>query len=140
MKLDTNLFEALQWEHKHDFRTQAEITRLEQQEEPTPATVMTLQESHEPTSDPKSPRFDEEPSLFSTRIDLTQYVQYKSRKPALRQPAVPATEGSARTLSEVSEVELMEARNQLHSAATAGEPVAKLPAGIHARLFRAIVG
>ena len=142
MTLDTNLLEALQWERKHGFRTQADITRLEQQEESTPATVMTLQESQEPTSHAKSgpPRFQEEPPPFSTGIDLTQYVQYKSQKPALRQLAVPATERGTKTLSEVSEVELIEARNQLYSAATAGEPVAQLPADIHARLYHAIVG
>jgi hypothetical protein len=92
-----------------------------------------------PTSYAKSgpPQFQEEPPPFSTGIDLTQYLQYKSQKPALRQPAVPATERGTKTLSEV---ELSEARNQLYSAATAGEPVAKLPADIHVRLFRAIVG
>ena len=142
MKLDSNLLEALQWERQHGFRTQAEITLLEQQEEPTPATVMTLQESQEPTSYAKSGplRFEEELPPFSTGIDLTQYVQYKSQKPACRQPAMPATERGTKTLSEVSEVELIEARNQLYNAATAAEPVAKLPVDIHARLYHAIVG
>jgi hypothetical protein len=139
MKLDTNLREALQWEKEHGFRTASEITLLEQQEEHAPAAVVILQESQEPTpyaNEDGAPRFVAPIPLLSTGIDLTQYVQYKSQKPALRQPVVPTTEGSTKTLSEV---ELIEARTQLYNA-VAGEPVAKLPADIHARLFHAIVG
>lgn len=116
MKLDTNLLAALQWEHQHGFRTQAEITLLEEQEEPTPATIVILQESQEPTSYPKSgpPRF--EPERLSSGIDLSRYVQYKTKSLATRPPAVPATEPGTKTLSEVSEVELIEARTQLYNA------------------------
>jgi len=143
MKLDPQVLECLEWECRNGIRTAASIKLLQEEERAPAATAMTLQESQQPTSYKKEngpPRFDEPIPLFSTGIDLTQYVQYKDKKqPAPRQPAVPATEGSTKTLSEVSEVELIEARNQLYNA-VAGEPVATLPADIHARLFHAIVG
>jgi hypothetical protein len=139
MKLDTNLREALQWEKEHGFRTAAEITLLEQQEEHAPAAVVILQESQEPTpyaNEDGAPRFVAPIPLLSAGIDLSQYLQFKSQSPAHRQPAVSATERGTKTLSEV---DLIEARTQLYNA-VAGEPVANLPADIHARLFHAIVG
>jgi hypothetical protein len=140
MKIDANLREALQWEKEHGFRTAAEITLLEQQEEHVPAaTVVILQEAQEPTSSPnedRPPRIVAPIPLLSTGIDLTQYSQFKSQSPAHRKPTVSATERGTKTLSEM---DLIEARTRLYNA-VAGEPVAKLPADIHARLFHAIVG
>jgi hypothetical protein len=141
MKIDANLREALQWEKEHGFRTAAEITLLEQQEEHVPAaTVVILQESQEPTADPKEdgpPRFLGPIPFLSTGIDLSQYLQFKSQSPAHRKPAVSVTERGPKTLSEV---DLIEARTQLYNAAAGGGRVAKLPADIHARLLHAIVG
>lgn len=140
MKLDANLREALQWEKEHGFRTAAEITLLEQQEEHASApTVVILQESQEPTADPNEdgpPRIVDPIPLLSTDIDLSQYLRFKSQSPAHRKPAVSATERGTKTLSEV---DLIEARTQLYNS-VAGGPVAKLPADIHVRLFHAIVG
>ena len=140
MKIDTNLREALQWEKEHGFRSAAEITLLEQQEEHVPAaTVVILQESQQLTSyanEGGPPRFVASIPSLSTGIDLSQYLQFKSPSPAHRKPAVPATERGTKTLSEV---DLIEARTQLYDT-VAGGPIAKLPADIHARLFHAIVG
>jgi hypothetical protein len=140
MKIDTNLREALQWEKEHGFRTAAEITLLEQQEEHAPAaTVAILQEAQEPTAyanEDGPRRFVDPIPLLSTGIDLSQYSQFKSQSPAHRKPAVSTTERGTKTLSEV---DLIEARTQLYNA-VAGGPVAKLPADIHTRLFHAIVG
>jgi hypothetical protein len=136
MTLDANLLAALQWERQHGFRTQAEITLLEQQEEPTPGTVMVLQESQEPTASGKLPRFEEPIPFLSSGLDLSQYVQFKHQKPVSRPPSVTA---SARGTKTLSEVDLIEARIQLYNA-VAGGPVAKLPTDIHTRLFHAIVG
>jgi len=140
MKVDTNLREVLQWEKEHGFRTAAEITLLEQQEEHAPpATVAILQESQVPTSyanEDGPARFVDPIPFLSTGIDLSQYSQFKSSSPAHRKPAGSAIEGGTKTLSEV---DLIEARTQLYNAVARG-PVAKLPADIHARLFHAIVG
>ena len=143
MKIDANLREVLQWEKEHGFRTAAEITLLEQQEEHAPATtVVILQESQEPTlcaNEDGPPRFVDPIPFLSTGIDLSQYLQFKSPSPAHRKPAVRATERGTKTLSEVSEVDLIEARIRLYNAVEGG-PVTKLPVDIHEQLFHAIVG
>ena len=121
MKKDINLIEALMWERDHGYLSAEECTRLIQEDGP-PATVMVLQESQEPKSHAKDdgpPRFVDPIPLFSTGIDLSQYLQFKSQSPARRQPAVSASERGTKTLSEV---ELIEVRTQPYNAA-AGGPV-----------------
>jgi hypothetical protein len=94
----------------------------------------------DPKSFAKDPHFQDEPENLAASLDLSQYTKFKSSPQPAPRPVVSSTVPAGKTLSEVSEVELIEARAALHAAAAGGGKVVKLPEGIHYKLFRAITG